>query len=98
MTKTLELLSDPINFAVVQLPERNYPGVVIQGDTLNGLVRSLEEMVNLVKSNQSEDLEDLAAGIQMLREQLSAARDFYEATCAKQGIELPYSKRIRDHR
>jgi hypothetical protein len=40
----------------------------------------------------------LAVGIQMLREQLSAARDFYEATCAKQGIELPYSKRIRDHR
>lgn len=92
MTKTLELLSDPVNFAVVQLPERNYPGVVIQGDTLNGLVRRLEEMGNLVGSNRAEDLEDLTAEIQMLREELSAARDYYEATCAERGIRLPYPK------
>jgi hypothetical protein len=92
MTKTLELLSEPVNFAVVQLPERNYPGVVIQGDTLNGLVRRLEEMSNLVKSNRPEDLEDLTAEIQMLREQLSTARDYYEATCTERGIRLPYPK------
>ena len=92
MTKTLELLSDPINFAVVQLPERNYPGVVIQGDTLNGLVRRLDEMRSLAKSNQPEDVEDMAAEIQMLWEQLSAARDHYEATCTERGIELPYPK------
>jgi hypothetical protein len=92
MIKALELLGRPVNFAVVQLPDRNYPGVVIQGDTLNGLVRRLEEMGNLVKSNQPEDVEDLAAEIQMLREQLSAARDYYESTCAERGIELPYPK------
>jgi len=92
MTKTLQLLSDPVNFAVVQLPERNYPGVVIQGDTLNGLVRRLEEMGNLVGSNRAEDLEDLTAEIQMLREELSAARDYYESTCAERSIRLPYPK------
>lgn len=29
MTSNVKLLSKPINFAVVQLPERQYPGVVI---------------------------------------------------------------------
>lgn len=95
MTKTLELLSEPVNFAVVQLPERSYPGVVIQGDTLNGLVGRLEEIGDLVRSNRPEDLDDLVAEVQMLQEQLSAARDFYEATCARRGIELPYSKTAR---
>ncbi|WP_447746855.1 DUF6959 family protein [Variovorax boronicumulans] len=89
MIKKLELLGRPVNFAVVQLPERNYPGVVIQGDTLNGLVRRLEEMKDLVKSNQ---LEDLTTEIEEMREQLSAARDYYEATCAERGIELPYPR------
>lgn len=92
MNKTLELLGRPVNFAVVQLPERNYPGVVVQGDTLNGLVRRLEEMSALVKSNQ---LEDLAAEIEEMQEQLSAARQYYEATCAERGIELPYPKTVR---
>ncbi|MDP9918372.1 putative S18 family serine protease [Variovorax boronicumulans] len=89
MIKALELLGRPVNFAVVQLPERNYPGVVIQGDTLNGLVRRLEEMSALVKSNQ---LEDLTMEIEEMREQLSAARGYYEATCTEHGIELPYPK------
>lgn len=89
MTQKLELLGRPVNFAVVQLPERKYPGVVIQGDTLNGLVRRLEEMKDLVKSDQ---LEDLTTEIEEVREQLSAARDYYEATCAERGIELPYLK------
>jgi hypothetical protein len=66
--------------------------VVIQGDTLNGLVRRLEEMGNLVESKQPDDLEDLAAEIQMLWEQLSAARVSCNATCAGLGIELPYPK------
>lgn len=92
MTKTLELLGRPVNFAVVQLPERNYPGVVIQGDTLNGMVRRLDEMGALVKSTKPEDLGDLTAEIQMLREELAAARDYYEATCAERGIGLPYPK------
>jgi hypothetical protein len=34
----------------------------------------------------------LTAEIQMLREQLSTARDYYEATCTERGIRLPYPK------
>lgn len=89
MSKSLELLSRPVNFAVVQLPDRSYPGVVIQGDTLNGLVRRFEEMNELLKTSA---LEDLAAEIEDIRAQLSSARDHYEAVCRERGIELPYPK------
>jgi hypothetical protein len=36
MANSVELLSRPVNFAVVQLAERKFPGVVVQGDTLYG--------------------------------------------------------------
>lgn len=89
MSKKAELLGRPVNSAAVQLPERKYPGVVVQGDMLNSLVRRLEEMGNLAKTKQLEDLE---TEIEEMREQLSSARDYYEVICAEHRVELPYSK------
>lgn len=85
----IELLSRPVNFAVVQLPERKHPGVVIQGDTLNGLVRRLEGMRSLLKEGV---LDDLALEIEDVGAQLSGALDHFEAVCTERGIELPYPK------
>lgn len=48
-------------------------------------------MSDLLKTNQ---LEGLTAEIEDMREQLSAARDCYEAICAERGIELPYPKTV----
>lgn len=87
MSKKLELLSRPINFAVVQLPEREYPGVVVQGDSLNTLVQSLERMAKLVDGNQASEL---ATEIEILREQLRGALAHYELVCSECGISLPY--------
>jgi len=89
MSGHVELLSRQTNFAIVQLPERNYPGVVVQGDTLNALVRSMERMAKLLEANQ---VVDLAAEIEDVREQLSEALTHYEAVCAARRISLPYSK------
>jgi hypothetical protein len=36
-------LSDATNYAVVQLPGRAFPGVVIQGDSLHSLIAEIEE-------------------------------------------------------
>jgi hypothetical protein len=41
MEKTMtdaKLLSEPKNYAIVQLPQRRFPGVVFQGDSLNILI------------------------------------------------------------
>jgi signal transduction histidine kinase len=89
MSGVVELLSRPINFAVVQLPERNYPGVVVQGDSLNALVQRVERMSKLLEANQ---VEDLAAEIEDVHEQLSDALLHYESVCAERSIPLPYPK------
>lgn len=86
----VELLSRPTNFAIVQLPERNYPGVVVQGDTLNGLVNQLIQMGTLLATNQ---LEELSQEIESTREQLLEALTHYESVCNARGIILPYQKR-----
>ena len=88
MTNPVDLLSRPINFAVVQLAERQFPGVVVQGDTLHGLVRQFDEMVRLLEAGQ---LDDLAAEIEDVKDQLSEGLTHFEQVCAERHISLPYA-------
>jgi hypothetical protein len=87
MSVQVELLSQPMNFAVVQLPERTFPGVVVQGDTLNSLVQRIDEMARLLSVGE---LDDLAAGLEDVREELLGAKMHYEQVCKARGIALPY--------
>ena len=87
MPQVAELLSPPINFAVVQLPERKFPGVVVQGDSLNRFVRQLTRMRELLAANQ---LAELSEEIEGLEDELADVRTDYQRVCASHGIELPY--------
>ena len=89
MPQTAELWSHPGNFAIIQLPERAYPGVVVQGDTLNALIDQIQTMRALLQAN---DLQALAEEIEDLQEQLSSARVHYEQVCSGRGVGLPYAK------
>lgn len=89
MSDEPKLLSPAFNFAVVQLPGRNYPGVVVQGDTLNRIVSSLARMERLL---QARDYSELAGEIEILHEDLGDARSHYEKVCKRLGIDLPYPK------
>ena len=82
-----DLLSPPINYAVVQLPERKFPGVVVQGDTLHILQKQAVQMGQLLSAM---DLAELAIEIEDLKEQLSEALTHFERVCADRGIALPY--------
>jgi hypothetical protein len=86
MSESAKLLSEAVNFAVIQLPGRRYPGVVVQGDTLNSQVTSLERMHACLAR---KDYDELWWEIENLRETLSGAMAFYKATCEKQAIEIP---------
>lgn len=90
MKSELALLSPPRNFAVVHLPECNYPGVVVQGDTLHSLICELQEMQELQHAGEYNDLEDALADI---RGRLADALQGYEAVCAERGIGLPCVKK-----
>lgn len=87
MTTQVDLLSPPVNFAVVQLPERKYPGVVVQGDTLHSLRQQVGQIERLLDAG---DLEELSGEVADLKAQLSDALSYFERVCAERGIELPY--------
>jgi len=82
-----ELLGPPINFAVIQLPERKFPGVVVQGDTLWNLLRQVERANKYLNDgalkDASEEMNDVGV-------QLADALKYFEKICLERGIMLPY--------
>lgn len=88
MTTEVNLLSRPVNFAVVQLAGRKFPGVVVQGDTLHSLVARVDELRRLLKSGETDEV---YAGLEDIKDQLMEAMQHYERVCADRGIALPYS-------
>jgi predicted RNase H-like HicB family nuclease len=89
MTDCARLLTPPYNFAVVQLPERQYPGVVFQGDTLHSILADVGEMQKLLVNRE---LAQLSEELQSLLEKLSAIQNSYEHVCFEQGLGLPYPR------
>ncbi len=85
-----KLLTPAHNFAVVQLPGRQYPGVVVQGDSLSILINRLEDVRRALQEGRSDDA--LALLSDELDEMLAPVQALYERVLAEQGIKLPYSK------
>ena len=81
-----KLLSDPTNGAVVHLPGRAFPGVVIQGDTLDTLIAELREVLT---EEGATDRDELLADV---IERLENVQARYEAVLMHEGIALPYSR------
>jgi len=78
------LLTPAHNFAVVHLPGRKFPGVVIQGDSLDILIGELEVAWH------DPDPDEREAAFEMMTETLLAAQRGYEAALREAGIDLPY--------
>ena len=87
MTFHATMLTPPFNFAVVQMPDRNYPGVVFQGDTLHSMTTQVAQMQRLLAK---QDLAELGDEIEVLLHDLLAIQKTYERVCSEQGINLPY--------
>jgi len=84
---TVKLLSEPTNYAIVHLPTRNFPGVVVQGDSLNALVSELEEALKDIANQNFKEAADIIAD---RLDTLRAARGQYEKVCRENAITLPY--------
>jgi len=80
----VKLLSDPTNYAVVHLPQRRFPGVVFQGDSLKSFIADLEEAAT------EPDPGEKAAALEEVIERLKAIRARYESVLGGAGMELPY--------
>lgn len=82
----VELYSRDGNVAVVRLPQRRFPGLLMQGDSLSTLAGDARELAAALRTGA--DPNDLADD---LAEQLSDMLAFYAATLAAHGIPLPYN-------
>ncbi|MGV3555166.1 MAG: DUF6959 family protein [Croceibacterium sp.] len=83
----VKLLSEPTNYAVVQLPGRKFPGVVFQGDSLDNLIAELEEVT------AEHDPNERSFSIEEILGRLRGVRAHYEAVLEREGLSLPYSPR-----
>jgi len=86
-SQKIELLSDATNEVVARYVERNYPGVLIQGDTLKILFDDLEELQEEIASGDMESAKEISDVIQ---EKLLDLLTHYEKVLSEHGIELPY--------
>jgi hypothetical protein len=83
----VEILSSASNLAVMRAPGRNYPGSLIQGDSLYSLFQlAIEAKTELKNSNIGASHEALEEIIELLDSRLS----HYESVLEAHGIELPY--------
>ncbi|MGW6981869.1 DUF6959 family protein [Streptomyces sp. NPDC054932] len=82
-----ELFTDGGNDAVVRLPGRNFPGVLIQGDTLSILQTDVAELVELCAAGDLEEARHVAG---LLHADLGEKLQRYAEALKAHGIPLPF--------
>ena len=85
----VDLLKISGNYAVVRVSSRQFPGVVMQGDTLYTLFRNVSTISDAL---EVEQLSDLKMEIDDIKLQLEDILRVYEIVCADNQIGLPYFK------
>ena len=89
-TITFDLFSTPTNNAVLRMPGRAYPGVLVQGDTLAALVETAREIQSLMPVGARDS--DLADRVCDIRKRLEGMLSWYEQSLSDAGLTLPYMK------
>ncbi len=85
---TLEVLSGASNSVVAKASSREFPGVLVQGDSLSTLLGLARSILEHTRSGANEELEGEAGELVSL---LEAHVTHYERVLADHGIQLPYS-------
>lgn len=88
-----ELWSSEVNAAVVRVPGRQFPGVVIQGDSLSILLERATDVVERLPATGDEELRGAAGE---LAAKLAAYVEVYEAVLGARGVGLPYARSRSD--
>ena len=86
----IEVYSRETNSGIVRMPERCFPGVVIQGDSLCIM---FHDLMSALEGAEGKVDDDTFLAILEQAEAVEHHLLHYEATLKKNGIELPY---VRD--
>jgi hypothetical protein len=89
-TKPLQVYSEASNLGIVCMPGRRFPGCVVQGDSLSGLLHLAEVVLRESSRVENELLQEAA---RELYGDLKSRLDHYEQVLTAHGMELPYVKR-----
>ena len=84
-----EIYSDEINKAVIRHPDRRFPGVLVQGDTLWGLCFTVDK---LCASSRDQLAPDQFEDLNKLRNSLWGFLTHYKAVLGEHDIPLPFSE------
>jgi hypothetical protein len=87
--KELEVFSEASNVAIVRLPGRQFPGSVIQGDSLGHLRWLAQHLKDGLRAHPDEELRGTA---QELFELLDGRLRHYIAVLDAEGIPLPFNR------
>ncbi|MCX4826094.1 hypothetical protein OG883_41225 [Streptomyces sp. NBC_01142] len=82
-----ELFTDPGNDAVVRLPPRHFPGVLIQGDSLS-IIRG--DVAEIVEACAEGDVNDAHEAATILLANFDELLGRYESALEAHGIQRPY--------
>jgi hypothetical protein len=91
MTKEIEILSEEPNATVVCIPGRQFPGIVVQGDTLKSWHELASEVLRAIEKKELNEAEDSA---RYLREKIGSHLGTYERTLEHHGRPFPYSRHV----
>lgn len=83
----VELFTDGSNNAVVRMPGRQFPGVVVQGDSLWGLRRDVAEIRDACRGG---DVAEALEAAEFLLENLDAMLMRYSDALERHRIRRPY--------
>lgn len=83
------ILSQAINAAVVQLPGRRFPGIVLQGDSLRNLLSCATTVIEEFEHGDTSEAIDAA---KELVELLQVYVRAYESAMHNENLDLPYVK------
>ncbi len=90
-TQEFEILSDATNAIVARYIERNFPGILIQGDTLKIIFDDIEEIREAAAAGDLEVVKDLSDSLQSKLQEILV---HYEKVLKENCFELPYADSV----
>lgn len=85
----VEIYSDVSNYAVMRHPGRNYPGILVQGDSLSILCHSADEVRQQFDNG---DIEEALGALDEVRTMLWDRLNHYKAVLADHGLDSTWCR------
>ncbi len=81
------VLDPAVNQAIVKMPDRKFPGVLVQGDSLHSLRGDVADAANSLRMG---DVDGASSNLGIVLQRLDELLGHYEAVLKRAGVDLPY--------